>query len=56
MDVISPKTSFGQQLVSRRDHVIGAYRLVSAGERQRAKQWRLKLVGEAPSERGEPCE
>jgi len=53
-DVISQKTSFGQQLVNHRDHVIGAYRLVSAGERQRAKQWQLKLVGEEPSERSEP--
>jgi putative DNA primase/helicase len=54
-DVISQKTSFGQLLVNRRDHVIGAYRIVSAGSRQRAKQWQLKLVAEEPSERGEPA-
>jgi hypothetical protein len=53
-DRTSQKTSFGQQLVSRHGQMFGAYRLAEAGERHRAKQWRLELVHEQSGEPGEP--
>lgn len=35
------QTSFGMQLAKQRDRVIGEYRIVFAGEKQRVKKWRL---------------
>ena len=37
----SQRIVFGKMLVKQRDRVIGEYRIIMAGERQRARQWAL---------------
>jgi DNA polymerase I-like protein with 3'-5' exonuclease and polymerase domains len=44
------KTTFGVKLTRLRDRVIGNFRVVCAGEKQRAKQWQLQSGGSEPSE------
>ena len=45
----SQRSRLGKLLGKKRDTVIGGYRIVAAGDRQRAQLWRLEPVPDAES-------
>lgn len=52
----SQRISFGKQLARQRDRVIGGYRIVEAGKKQRAKLWQLIPLSPKESDQGDKGE